>query len=71
MIVHLHYDNVPLQFVQIGHIVKCIIASLSIIFTELIIKASLVVSRILKWTYTQPDEYILKNTCLKHNSNLK
>jgi hypothetical protein len=34
MIIHLHYDNVPLQFVQIEHIVKCIIASLPKLFSQ-------------------------------------
>jgi Na+/serine symporter len=71
MIIYLHYDNVPLQFVQIGHIVRCIIANLLIVLTKLITRASLVVPLILKWTYTQTNEYNLETTCLRHNANLK
>jgi len=33
--------------------------------------SSLVVCQILKWTYTETNEYSLENTCLKHNANLK
>jgi hypothetical protein len=72
MIIHLHSNSVPLHFVQIEHIIKCINYQLAkIIFIESIMKASLVVPWILKWTYTQTNEYNLENTCLKHNENLK
>jgi len=70
MIIHLHFHSVPLHFVQIKHIVKCIIVNLP--------KLS---SPNQLWNppwwysnpkvYTQTNEYNLENTSLKHNANLK
>jgi len=72
MIIHLHFDNVPLNSIQIEYIIKCVIVGLSkIVFITLVMKASLVVLRTLKWTYTQIDEYNLENICLKDNANSK
>jgi hypothetical protein len=72
MIIHLHSNSAPLHFLQIEHIIRCINYWLAkIIFIKSTMKASLVVSQILKWTYTKTNEYNLENTCLKHNANLK
>jgi len=72
MIIHLHFDSVPLHLIQIEHIIRCVIIGLpKIVFTALLMKASLVVLQILKWTYTQTNEYNLENICLKDNANLK
>ncbi len=49
----------PLHFVQIEHIVKCLIVNLPKL------------SSMLKRPYTQTNEYNLENTCLEHNANLK
>jgi hypothetical protein len=71
MIIHLHSNSVPLHFVHTKHIAGCIIANLRKLSTFNHMKAPLVVPQTLKWTYTQTNEYNLKNTFMKHNTNLK
>jgi hypothetical protein len=72
LLIYLDDNSIALQFCvdwTYCQVYNCRFAK--IVFITLVMKISLVIPQILKWTYTQTNEYFLENTCLRHNANLK